>query len=206
MTEWAPTDLVRVDEDGDRSGASDGHSRYGVYLSQRLDEFHDYDSTDSPLTTENFAAAAWRVATPPVLIDYVVFRPDVQSIEAVWNENEDGDGSLAFKVSVPLRFDDLNVNHRPSYPWQDWTTRYDISTRDDKYSRVWEPVLKPGSPAVLTVANLLIPAADWDLPLPRHTRGRGLTDDAQQVVREVVQQINHHAGPMVARLLGEGRG
>lgn len=206
MTEWAPTDLVRVDEDGDRSGASDGHSRYGVYLSQRLDEFHDYDSTDAPLTTEEFAAAAWRVATPPVLTGYVLLRPDVQSIEAVWNENEDGDGSLAFKVSVPLWFGDLPSDRRPRYPWQDWTTQYDIATRDDKYRRASEPVLKPGRPAVLTVANLLIPAADWDLPVPQHIRGRGLTDDAQQVVREVVRQINHHAGPMVAQLLGEGRG
>lgn len=202
MTDWTPTKLVYVDEEGDRSGASDGHSRYGVYLSQRPAEFHD-DNPNTPLPADEFAAASWRVATPPVLTGYVNLRPDIQSIDAVWAENQDGDGSLAFKVAVPLWHGDLPADRRPRYPWQDWTTQYDIATRDDKYRRAWEPNLKPGRPAVLTVANLLIPAADWDLPAPWHTRGRGLVDEAQHVVREVVRQVNREAGPMVAQLLGD---
>ncbi|MGW3200130.1 hypothetical protein ACWDBD_37300 [Streptomyces sp. NPDC001118] len=203
MTNWTPTKLVDIDETGDRSAASDGHSRYGVYLSQRPTEFHEYEDPQTPLSAEEFAAAAWRVATPPVLTGYVLLRPDLQSIEAVWNENEDGDSSLAFKVSVPLWFSDLPSDRRPRHPWQDWTTQYDIATRDDKYRRAFEPVLKPGRAALLTVANLLISAADWDLPAPQHTRGPGLTEEAQHVVREVVRQINHHAGPAVARLLDD---
>lgn len=203
MTEWTPATLVDIDEEGDRSGASDGHSRYGVYLGMRLDEFHDYDGDNAPLSAEEFAAAAWRVATPPVMTGYVTIRPDIHSIEAVWNEDQDGDGSLAFKLSVPLWHNRLASDLRPRHPWQDWTTQYDIATRDDKYRRPEEPVLKPGRPAVLAVANLLIPASDFDLPTPRHTRGSGLTEQAQQVVREVVRQINRQAGPMVAQMLGD---
>jgi hypothetical protein len=202
VTEWTPTTLVYVDEEGDRSGASDGYSRYGVYLSQCPGEFHD-ESPDTPLMDEDFAAAAWRVATPPVMTGYVVLRPDVQSIEAVWAEDEDGNGSLAFKVSVPLWHGDLRSDRRPRHPWQDWTTQYDLATRDDKYRRACEPDLKPGRPAVLAVANILISAADWDLPAPRHTSGRGLTDEAQNVVREIARRVNQHAGPMVAQILGD---
>ncbi|MEU7206136.1 hypothetical protein [Streptomyces sp. NPDC045470] len=201
MTDWTSTTLVSVDEPGDRSGASDGHSRYGVYLSQRLEEFHDEDGT--PLPLEEFAAAAWRVATPPVLLDYVTFRPDLQGIEAVWAENEDGTGSLAFKVSVPVRFDAFLSERRPRHPWQDWTTQYDLSTRDDTYRHPWEPTLKPGRPAVLTVSNVMVPAVGWDLPTPKHTEGRGLVEEAKQVVREVARRVNEEAGPMAAQLLGE---
>lgn len=203
MNDWTPTTLVYVDEVGDRAGASNGYSRYGAYIEARPTEFHEYEDPETPLSGEEFAAAAWRVATPPVLTGYVLPRPDIQSIEAVWNENEDGDGSLAFKVSVPLWFSDLASDRRPRYPWQDWTTQYDYAARDDKYRRAWEPVLKPGRPAVLTVAHLLIPAADWDLPAPQHTQGRGLVDEAQAVVREIARQINHDAGPMVAQLLAD---
>lgn len=203
MTDWTPTTLARIDEEGDRKSASDGKSRYGVYLGMRLDEFHDYEGDNQPLGAEEFAAAAWRVATPPVLIGYVTFRPDIHSIEAVWNEDADGDGSLAFKVSVPLWHNTFTSDRRPRHPWQDWTTQYDIATHNDTYRRPEEPVLKPGRPAVLTVANLLIPAAGFGLPSPRHTRGEGLTADAKNVVREVVQQINQTAGPMVAQILGD---
>ncbi|MEU3986392.1 hypothetical protein AB0F77_41120 [Streptomyces sp. NPDC026672] len=202
MTDWTPTTLVSVDEPGDRSGASDGHSRYGVYLSQRLEDFRD-ETPGTPLPTEEFAAAAWRVATPPILTGYVALRPDLQGIEAVWAENEDGDGSLAFKVSVPLWFRDLPADRRPRHPWQDWTTRYDIAARGEKYRHPWEPDLKPGRPAVLTVSNILISATGWDLPTPKHTEGRGLVEDAKRVVHEVARRVNEEAGPMVAQLLGD---
>lgn len=199
MLGWTPTTLVYVDEESDRTGASNGYSRYGAYLDSRPTEFHEDEQPDTPLEAEDFAAAAWRVATPPVLIGYVVQRPDINSITAAYTEN----GDLLFKVEVPLWHGDLSSDRRPRYPWQDWTTQYDIAARDDTYRRAFEPDIKGGRPAVLTVTNILVSAAGWDLPAPRHTRGRGLAEEAQHVVREIARQVNRHAGPMVAQILGE---
>lgn len=199
MTEWTSTRIVYVDEEGDRTGASNGYSRYGAYLSQLPTEFREDEDPDAPLEAEDFAAAAWRVATPPVLIGYVVQRPDINSITAAYTE----DGDLLFKVEVPLWHGDLPSDRRPRHPWQDWTTQYDIAARDDKYRHAYEPDIKGDRPAVLAVANVLVSAAGWDLPEPRHTRGRGLVDEAQHVVREIAAQVNRHAGPMVAQILGD---
>jgi hypothetical protein len=199
VTEWTATTLVYVDEEGDRTGASNGYSRYGGYLNARPAEFCEEGQPDTPLFAEDFAAAAWRVATPPVLIGYVVQRPDINSITAAYTEN----GDLLFKVEVPLWHGDLPSDRRPRYPWQDWTTEYDIAARDDKYRHAFEPDIKGDRPAVLAVANVLVSAAGWDLPAPQHPRGRGLVDEAQHVVREIAAQVNRQAGPMVAQLLGE---
>lgn len=199
MTNWTSTKLVSVDEVGDRTGASNGYSRYGAYVEARPTEFHEFEDPQTPLSADEFAAAAWRVATPPVLIGYVMVRPDLDSITTTFTEN----GDLVVRVAVPLWFSDLPGDRRPRYPWQDWTTQYDISTRDEKYRRTVEPEIKADRPAVLTMANVVIPTANWDLPAPQHTKGRGLVDEAQAVVREIARQVNAHAGPMVAHLLGD---
>lgn len=199
MNDWTPTTLVSVDEAGDRTGASNGYSRYGAYIEARPTEFHEYEEPGTPLTADEFAAAAWRVATPPVLIGYVVQRPDIDSITTTFTEN----GDLVVKVAVPLRFSDLPSDRRPRYPWQDWTTHYDIAIRDEKYRRQHEPEIKGDRPAVLTVSNILIPTTGWDLPAPQHTEGRALLEEAKQVVNEIARRVNQDAGPMVAQLLGD---
>lgn len=198
MTEWTPTTLVHIDEEGDRTQASNGYSRYAAYLESHPTDFYDEKPGD-PLTAKDFAAAAWRVATPPVLTGYVVQRPDICSITAAHTE----DGDLLFKVEFPLWHGDLPSGRRPGYPWQDWTTEYGIGTRDDKYRQAFEPDIKPGRGAVLATANVLVSAYGWDLPAPEHTDVRDLLDEAKQAVREIARQVNAHAGPMVAQLLGE---
>jgi hypothetical protein len=54
-------------ESYDRDRASDGVSRYGVYLRQNADRFAGWD--ESPVTCDPvaFTAAAWQVATSPVM-------------------------------------------------------------------------------------------------------------------------------------------
>lgn len=198
MTDWTPTTLVYVDEEGDRAQASNGYSRYAAYLEYRSTEFYDEKPGD-PLTAEDFAAAAWRNATPPILIGYVVHRPDIHSITAAHTE----DGDLLFKVEIPLWHGDMPADRRPRHPWQDWTTEYDIAARGDKYRQAFEPDIKPGRGAVLGMASILVSADGWDLPTPEHTDVRDLYEEAQQAVREIVRRVNATAGPMVAQLLGE---
>ncbi|MGP9023202.1 hypothetical protein ACT1U9_32960 (plasmid) [Streptomyces sp. BR1] len=199
MTDWTPTTLVAVDEDGDRERASNGYSRYGAYIADRPGKFHEYETPGEALSADEFAAAAWEVATPPILVGYVNVRPDLKSVSAGFTEN----GELLFKVSVPLWHGDLPADRRPRYPWQDWTTQYDYASRDDRYRHAYEPEIKGDRPAVLTVSTILIPATGWDLPAPQHTEGRALVEEAKQVVHEIARRVNEHAGPMVAQLLGD---
>ncbi|MEV7595496.1 hypothetical protein AB0O42_35055 [Streptomyces sp. NPDC089922] len=199
MTDWTPTTLLSVDEHNDRERASNGYSRYGAYLADRPAKFHEYEEPGTPLTAQEFAAAAWEVATPPVLIGYVSLRPDLKAVTTGFTEN----GELLLKVSVPLWHNDLQAERRPRHPWQDWTTEYDYATRDDRYRHAFEPEIKGDRPAVLTVSQILIPTTDWDLPAPQHTEGRALVEEAKHVVHEIVRRVNQHAGPMVAQLLGD---
>ncbi|MGW7268283.1 hypothetical protein [Streptomyces sp. NPDC054842] len=199
MTDWTPTTLVSVDETADRERASNGHSRYGAYIADRPAKFHEYDSPGTCLTADEFAAAAWEVATPPILIGYVNLRPDIQSVTTHYTDNSE----LLIKVSVPLWHTGLAADRRPRYPWQDWTTEYDYGTRDDRYRAAYQPDIKGDRPAVLTESHILIATTGWDLPAPQHTEGRALVEEAKHVVHEIVRRVNTEAGPMVAQLLGD---
>lgn len=199
MTNWTPTTLLRVDEHGDRERASNGYSRYGAYIADRPAKFHEHEEPSTPLPAHEFAAAAWEVATPPILVGYVNLRPDLEAVTTTFTENAE----LLLKVSVPLRHDDLPADRRPRYPWQDWTSEYDFADRDDKYRHAYEPDIKGDRPAVLTVSHILIPTIGWDLPTPQHTKGRALVEEAKQAIHEIVRQVNGQAGPMVAQLLAD---
>ncbi|MFE2045941.1 hypothetical protein ACFXAZ_34480 [Streptomyces sp. NPDC059477] len=199
MSDWTPTTLVSVNEDGDLDRASNGYSRYGAYITDRPAKFHEHGEPGTPLDAAEFAAAAWEVATPPILLDYVNVRPGLEAVTTTFTE----DGELLLKVSVPLRHDALHADRRPRRPWQDWTSEYDYAGRDDTYRHAYEPDIKDGRPALLTVSHILIPTTGWDLPAPQHTAGRALVEEAKQVVHEIARQVNLAAGPMVAQLLGD---
>lgn len=198
MTDWTPTTLVSVDEESDRERASNGYSKYGAYIAARPEKFHEDEEPGTPLTAAEFAAAAWEVATPPILVGYVNWRPDLETVTTAFTDH----GDLLLKVSVPLWHGDLPADRRPRYPWQDWTTEYDYGTRDDKYRSAYQPEIKGDRPAVLTVSHILIPTVDWDLPDPRHAEGRALLEEAKHVVHEIARRVNQDAGPMVAQILG----
>lgn len=199
MTDWTPTTLITVDEHADRERASNGYSRYGAYIADRASTFHEYDEPGTPLRATEFAAAAWKVATSPILTGYAYWRPDLQSVSTTFSEN----GELLIKVTLTLWHHDLPADRRPGSPWQDWEAAYDLGARDSKYPRSYQPDVKEGRPAVLTETHLLLPTSGWDLPTPQHTEGRALVEEAKHVVHEIARQVNEQAGLMVARLLAD---
>ncbi|MFF4574860.1 hypothetical protein [Streptomyces sp. NPDC001410] len=200
---WAPSTLVRVD-DYDARNASDGRSRYGAYLAARLDWFHEYGVPDQPLSPAEFAAAAWTVATSPVMSPgYVRIRPDLSGITSAFSE--DGEGRLLFEIQVPLDHYDLRAECRSRIPraWRDWQPG---SVLDTDSSGPYRPRREPDSqrPALLTTAVMRLVAEDtWGLVTPQHTTGDGLVDDANRAIAVLAANINEHGGPMVAALRGE---
>ncbi|MEV5568707.1 hypothetical protein AB0L06_01545 [Spirillospora sp. NPDC052269] len=61
------TGVFWISEADDRDRASDGKSRYGVYLRQNLHQFDPWGENTIGTDPVEFVAAAWQVATSPVM-------------------------------------------------------------------------------------------------------------------------------------------
>jgi hypothetical protein len=202
VPEWGPTLLTQVNEDYDRNYASDGTSRFGAYLRQRPDEFRSSWSSDpKPLPTpEEFAVAAWRVATPPVMAPgYVSIRPDISRITL---HRDDDDGALYAEIRLPLRhFDIGGETKRFPYSWQDWDTEHAPGS-DHPYPLLLAPY-STKRPTVLAEVTVRVPGRGWPhLVTPTAYEGKQLLAEARETVSTLVQHINDDAGPMVAKIRG----
>ncbi|MCX4911841.1 hypothetical protein [Streptomyces sp. NBC_00878] len=202
MTEWHTQKLVVINDTYDRDYASNGRSRYGAYLQQRPEEFRDsWTETPQPIESpEEFAMAAWRVATAPVMVPgYVQVRPDLRGVTL---HTDDEDGTLYVDICVPLRHTHIGGDtKRFPYQWQDWQT--ERSYDDSVYHALLEPESNK-KPSVLATATVRVPGRDWPaLPAPTVYDGPKLLGEARDVVTALVAYINDDAGPMVARVLGE---
>jgi hypothetical protein len=189
---WSPTLLAQADDAYDVDRASDGHSRYGVYLSQHPDWFRDYD-TWNPVPPAEFAASAWRVATAPLMVPgYVRIRPDLAGITA--HVDEENSDRLIVEIAVPLGHGDLTARVSG---WRDWQTdSYDVAG-DGTYTPLIEPDFGQAVLATATVRLILT-----ELHAPSHVEGPGLTGDARRAVQLLADQINAQAGGIVHDLHG----
>lgn len=193
---WGPTTLALTDDSYDRSNASDGHSRYGAYLAQRIGDFHEYGEPDTPLPPQEFAAAAWSVATSPIMSPgYVRTRPDLAGITV--HLADDGDGLVA-RVLVPLQHRDLAT--RLPYNWRQWEP---IRYHGD--AGAYQSFIAPADrhAAILTTAEVRVLLDTAHLVAQEHVHSRGLVADAKRAVQALVSDINRQVGPMVAALKGE---
>lgn len=197
MSSWTPATIVRIDEEYDRARASNGSSRLGAYLDDRLDSFHEWDEPDTPVSAEEFAAAVWEVATSPMMSPgYVRTRADLGMVRV--QNRSDGDGLLV-SVAVPVRHGALKA--RLPFQWREWERdRYGIGD-DDDYPQLVAPE-DSDRPAVLITAEVRAPLVG-PLHTPTATRGRELHEDAKAALRLLVDQVNAAAGPIVATMNGE---
>ncbi|MFJ1581581.1 hypothetical protein [Streptomyces sp. NPDC088182] len=189
---WTPGIVARIDDEYDRDTASDRISRYGAYLDRHVGEFHEYGEPNTPLPAAEFAAAAWRVATAPIMSPgYVRLRPDIAGVDCGFTD----DGQLMLVVSVPVPHSALSA--RVPYAWRDWE-RAPYGFTDGPFHRLVEPE----GPALLMTAEIRIVVNG--LPVPSHVRGAGLLDDARTAVAFLVHHLNDAARPVVEVPTGRG--
>ncbi|MFG3051415.1 hypothetical protein ACGFZP_10790 [Kitasatospora sp. NPDC048239] len=198
MPEFDRFTLAIVDDIYDREQASDGHSRYGAYLAQHADDFHD---GGEPLGPVDFAAVAWSVATAPVMVPgYVAVRPDVYPLTV----HRDYEGRAVLSAKVGLRHRDLTRRPDSRFRPLDWE-RDPWGRHDDPWPVLVGPELTD-RPAVLVAATLLVPVPDGILLRPTAARpGRTLTHEAKQVVAALAAHANSALAPLVDDLLGGAR-
>ena len=198
---WTSTTLALVDDEHDKTYASDGYSRFGAYLTQHASDFEAW--APHALSPVEFATAVWRIATGPIMSPgYVRIRTDLNSITL---GVADQDGSLHARIAVPLFHGDLTA--RLPYSFRDWERS---SYRDHGYDEVVYP--PDNKPSVLAVASVSVPVSNQILIAPTHVGGHRLVDEARQVVGLLASEINRAAGPVVQslrtrtpRLVGAGR-
>ncbi|MGW3042480.1 hypothetical protein ACWC9T_21135 [Kitasatospora sp. NPDC001159] len=193
MPDFTRSTLAAVDDTADRENASDGRSRFGAHLARHADDFHE---NGLPLRPVEFAIAAWRTATAPVMAPgYVTVRRDVQPLDVY----RDHHGGAQFCAKVGLRH--IALTNRPAGRPLDWD--------EDPWfhpSEPWPVLVGPDRtdrPAVLVTATVLLPIPDDILTAPTTARpGRTLTHEAKAVVGALTEYANRHLSPLVADLLG----
>lgn len=181
--------LVWIDNTTDRELASDGVSRYGAYLHQGAHRFLDWDDepTSDPAA---FAAAAWEIATSPVMSPpYVVTHPRV--ITCVPHRDEDG--RRALQVDVAMR---LPARVRAALPpvWRGWQ-----HTRRGPFYAPWDND-RTAVYATVTV-RLPFPATDR-LPAAAYDGGLPHTPTAKDAVRVLVAHANTALAGLLAAITG----
>ena len=166
------------DEDYDRAHASDGVSRYGVYLAQRASMFIDEDrqpTTDAVL----FAGTAWEVAHGQTMTpSYVRTHGRVQQTSTRWDDELQAAVFVMLAVSAPPEAVGF------TYPWRRWTR--------DELGR-WIPPSDFSRPTALTVLRVEVPLTGVDLPSPRYLDEQPDCPDtatAKQAVQIICRALN----------------
>jgi len=88
-----------IDEAYDRLRASDGLSRYGAYLADRLDQA---DTEDDLRDAATWTAWCWRVATPPVMRPGYVRQRDPIVETSLWRDPDGGGLAVTLVAASPL--------------------------------------------------------------------------------------------------------
>jgi hypothetical protein len=180
-----------VDEDWDRTNASDQVSRYGAYLRGHTELFDPWREAPDGITRDagEFAIAALQVATGPIMSPgYVRWHPRVLDHRIDRGENPEP-GRLVCSVTLAT-FPSLWLGS----PWRGWT---------QYLGRDWcEP--DDAQHAALARLELRWPIPDATLPRPRPPARSGQPNlrDAKASVRALVASINQTAGPVLAKVEG----
>ena len=185
------------DDAGDRDRASDGVSRYGVYLRRYPKLFASLDE-DGTVTGDPvaFTAAAWQVATSPVMAPpYVVWTAErLQSVSLVSSEVDD---ALIARVLIAVPRPSALVSVSGFGDWDRgdrWNRGYHVPY-DDAVSR---------RPAMLTTTALMFHIPAVELHTPADAPDRVSVDDAKASVKRLAALLDARCAPVLVALDGLG--
>jgi hypothetical protein len=172
------TTAFSVDNDGDRSSASDGVSRYGYYLRAHSSRFRSDDSPTTDPTT--FALEAFLVALPPVMSPgYVRTDPRVLEVGRRWDYEHRPAVTVTLVSALPP------VVRAPRH--DTWRPETDLTGHVVRWQEPYDYV----RPILLPTLQVIIPLADADLPTPVYDR-MGMPDlrTAQVAVWTITAHLN----------------
>jgi hypothetical protein len=172
-----------VDDRYDRDHASDGFSRYGAYLAERLDRALADNDLDDPAA---WTAWCWRVATPPVMGPSYVHARDPLQGATFWRD-PDSDGLAATVVAAAPLAGGISRTWRPWH--RDLSGRLDHGLMPRALTRIeFEAVLDESA------------AGGWTPPPAMPCSRRDLVVSAKRAVRASATALNQRLGPDLAVL------
>jgi hypothetical protein len=199
------SDAFWIDDEFDRSAASDGISRYGAYVRGRIPGGFDecWDGTFELVLAERFAALAWHTGTTPVMAPpYVHRHPVVLSARVEVNlEAEDPSRRLTAVVDVASRWPAaLEKGWEGARCWRQWIWENRLGTSWPREPDGDE--LARGDCFALPSLRLAfaVPAGDLPaVPVPPHARGQ-VELAAREAVAVLVAELNQVVGPVLSAL------
>lgn len=164
--------VFEPDDEYDRICASDGVSRYDAYLDRYAAWFAEGGLPTAD--AERFAAAAWRIALPPIM------SPGYVRVHGLVRDTQVHlDDERCPTVSV-----DLAMSSEPDAAESPCTSQRWCGELD-----CWH-----GADDSLTVARIAVPLASIPLPDPRYQCGQPDTATAKAAVRVICAVVNAVAG------------
>lgn len=197
MSTMATTIPFQVDEDYDAARASDGISRYGAYVRQNAKMFEDPWDDRIKITADpaDFAVAAWRVATGPIMgPGYVRYAARILSVAFQTNDH---DGSLLADVTIPTPAP--TALRRVVIGFNEWARSGSWDSPDRQFHEPDGEALAK-RPTVLPTIRLLLPIAGDRLPEPASASARLLVSDAKASVAALVAELNRQVKPVLEAL------
>jgi hypothetical protein len=180
-------DAFAAADQQDRTLASDGRSRFGIYLAQRQHLFRD-DVLDKELTSSaaRFALQAWTVATPPVMAPgYVICHPRIQATTFHWDDYR---VALAVEIAVPAP----PITNRLPSCWQSWFR--------NEWTNRWRDPYTNDTVTALSSLTVRIPIETADLPQPRYHDGVPDTITAKTAVAALCRLANTELDELLSAL------
>jgi hypothetical protein len=200
------SDLFWIEHKHDGMAASDGVSRYGVYVRQRIHGgFAEcWDGTFEDRLAERFAALAWHTATSPVMAPpYADWRSPVLSARFGIDADAGSDGLIA-SVEIASRWPrglHDERGHVGGRSWYSW--RRERSLGGEEYFRApYEDEVARGDYYALTTLRLVFPVPVRllpDAPGAGHRPGE-VEETARHAVAALTGELNRVTGPVVEAL------
>jgi hypothetical protein len=204
------TEPFWIEHEHDRTSASDGVSRFGHYVRQRIPGGFDecWDGTFETRLAERFAALAWQTATGPVMSPaYADWRSPVLSA-TFGIDWEGGAEGLIAAVEVAAGWPPGLHNARGRVGGQSWSSWKRERSFGGEYLRApyEDEVARGGHYALATVRLAFpVPASLPAAPDAGHRHGE-VEEAARQAVAALAGHLNRVAGPVIEALKEASRG
>jgi hypothetical protein len=196
------SDAFWIEHEHDRQAASDGVSRYGAYVGDRIPGGFDecWDGTYETRLAERFAAKAWAVARGPIMAPpYVDEHPDV--LAAKLHVDYDDDAGLIAGIELASRWPQpLGRGWDGTRHWWPWPREHSFTSGDYPRNPYGEETARHCY--ALASLRLVFAVPSERLPAPpgaQHKWGE-VEQTARAVVAVLVAELNQVVNP-VLRLL-----
>jgi hypothetical protein len=195
----------RINHEHDRLAASDGVSRYGVYVRQRTPGFAEcWDGTFETRLAERFAAMAWLTATSPVMAPpYADWRSPVLAARTELDADGDSDGLIA-TVEIaspwPCALRDCRGRVGDHSSWHSWPR--ERSCGEEYFRDPYGDEVARGGHYALTTLRLVFPVPVRLLPAAPadgHSHGE-VEKTARRAVAALVAEFNRVVWPVISLL------